>query len=103
MATRDAASALGLDDVGVAREGARADLLVSRVDPRHGITAANNVALVTNGKLAMMGDIDAAIEAELGRFRGVIAEHVGRWLIRFAVKRIARDFDRYQAKPLTFD
>ena len=45
-----------------------------------------------------VSDIDAAIGAELGRFRGIVSEHVGRWLVRFAVNRIARDFERYQDK-----
>jgi hypothetical protein len=40
----------------------------------------------------MAADLDAAITLELKRFNGLIADHLSRWLARFALNRTARHF-----------
>jgi cytosine/adenosine deaminase-related metal-dependent hydrolase len=95
MATREAASALRIADAGIVEEKARADLLVTRSDPRDRIESDSIVAVVPGGRLVMAKDLDVAITHELERFEKTLTRHVHRWLVRFAVSTIARDFDQY--------
>lgn len=92
MATRDAAGILGLADCGVVEPGARADFIVSTRDPRSGIERGNIVAVAARGALAMADDLDAEIARENSRFEGAVAGHVSRWLARFALNKLARNF-----------
>jgi cytosine/adenosine deaminase-related metal-dependent hydrolase len=94
MATARAARALGLMDVGTVREGARAELLVSRRDPGDAAWSVREElsAVVANGRLVDTGDLDVAIEGELGRFQGLWARHAARLLARFTMHRLARNF-----------
>jgi cytosine/adenosine deaminase-related metal-dependent hydrolase len=91
-ATRDAARALGLADCGFIQNGARADFIVTRVDPRSQIERSAIVAVAAKGTLMMVGDLDGEIAREKSRFEGVVADHTSRWLARFALQRVARRF-----------
>jgi len=94
MASRRAANALGLVDVGVVREGARADLMVSAADPAaaNWDVRASLKAVIVKGRLTDTADLDAAIAKELGRFEGLIGHHVAHWLAKFSMHQMAGHF-----------
>ena len=83
---------LGLTDCGFVDCGARADFIVSTFDPRHRIERGDIVAVAAKGALTMARDLNAEIAREKSRFEGPVADHVSRWLTRFALNRLARHF-----------
>jgi hypothetical protein len=91
-ATREAAKVLGLADCGFVDRGARADFIVTTHDARSRIERRDIVAVAAKGALTMASDLDAEIAREKSRFDGVVADHVSRWLARFALNRLARRF-----------
>lgn len=92
-ASCDAARVLGVDDAGRLAEGQRADLVISPTAPlADGWSPRAISATICNGACVMRGDLDAAIDQELARFEGVMADHLSRWLARFALNRTARRF-----------
>lgn len=93
-ATADAMRALGITDGGQVTQGARADLLISRKDPLGDgwDVQADLVATVARGALIYARDLDGAITRELGRFQNLFAEHASRWMARFTMDRLARNF-----------
>jgi cytosine/adenosine deaminase-related metal-dependent hydrolase len=94
MATATAASALGLAGVGTVAEGARAELLVSRMDPRQSRWSVQRdlTATIARGALVTADDLDKAIHRELARFENKFTEYTSRLLARVSVHQLARNF-----------
>jgi hypothetical protein len=92
-ASRDAAQLLGVADTGRLVEGQLADLLVSPTAPFDpGWSPSSISATLCAGACLMAPDLDAAIARELARFEGLFADHLARWLARFALNRTAKRF-----------
>ncbi|WP_044558814.1 amidohydrolase family protein [Azospirillum sp. B4] len=92
-ASRDAASVLGVADAGTLGIGARADLLLAPASPLEpGWRPAQASAVVAGGALMLTADLDTAIAAEQARFETRFSRHTARWLVRFALRRVARNF-----------
>jgi hypothetical protein len=94
LATRGAAQALGLTEVGVPRVGARAELLVSSRSPLDADwqPLRDIHAVVARGRLTRSADLDASIARELARFEGRFAGWCARWMASFAMNRLAKRF-----------
>ncbi|MFR9768326.1 amidohydrolase family protein [Nocardia sp. SC052] len=94
LATATAASALGLTDIGTVDRGARAELVVTRSDPRHSSWSVSRdlTATVAKGTLITAADLDVAIGKELARFEGAFGEFTTRLLARLTMRRLARNF-----------
>jgi hypothetical protein len=94
LATATAATALGLTNVGTVAEGGRAELIVSRTDPRQSSWSVQRdlVATVARGALVTAADLDKAIRAELARFVSKFGEFASRLLAQLNVNRFAKNF-----------
>jgi hypothetical protein len=94
LASATSAAALGLTDVGTIQPGARAELIVSRTDPRHPSWSVTRdlTATVARGALVTAADLDRVIRAELARFEGAFAEFTSRILARLNMHQLARNF-----------
>jgi Amidohydrolase family len=94
LATQTAAQVLGLTNVGTVIEGGRAELIVSRTDPRESSWSVQRdlVATIARGALVTATDLDTAIRAELGRFESKFGELMSRLLARLSVYQFAKNF-----------
>lgn len=94
LATEAAATALGIMDMGTVREGARAELLVSRADPRQSNWSVDRdlTATIARGALVTAKDLDQAIRTELARFEHRFAEYTSRLLAQLTMRRLAKNF-----------
>lgn len=94
LATATAAAALGLTKVGTVAEGGRAELIVSRTDPRQSSWSVQRdlVATIARGSLVTAADLDKAIRAELARFESKFSEFASRLLAQLNVNRLAKNF-----------
>jgi cytosine/adenosine deaminase-related metal-dependent hydrolase len=94
MATATAASALGLPNVGTVAEGNRADLIVSRTDPRESTWSVQRdlIATIARGALVSAEDLDKAIRKELARFENKFSDYASRMLAQLTMHRLARNF-----------
>jgi imidazolonepropionase-like amidohydrolase len=92
-ASKDAAAAVGVEDVGEVKVGQRADLLLSASDPFAPDWAPSAIsATICGGTALLAADMDVAIQRELGRFDTLFGDHLSRWLARFALNRSAKNF-----------
>jgi Amidohydrolase family len=94
LATATAATALGLTKVGTPAEGARAELIVSRTDPRKSSWSIQRdlTATVARGTLVTAADLDRAIRTELARFENKFSEFTSRLLAQLNMHQLARNF-----------
>lgn len=94
MATATAASVLGLTKVGTVANGARAELIVSRADPRESTWSVQRdlIATVAQGALVTAEDLDKAIRKELARFEKRFSEYASRLLAQLSMRQLARNF-----------
>ena len=94
MATATAASVLGLTNVGTVAKGARAELIVSRTDPRESIWSVRRdlIATIARGALVTAEDLDKAIRKELARFENRFSEYASRLLAQLSMHQLARKF-----------
>jgi len=94
FATATAATVLGLKKVGTIAEGGRAELTVSRTDPRQSSWSVQRelVATIARGALVTAADLDKAIRAELGRFENEFSEFATRLLAKLNMRQVARNF-----------
>jgi hypothetical protein len=94
MATATAASVLGLTKVGTVAERARAELIVSRTDPRESIWSDQRdlTATIARGALVTAEDLDKAIRMELARFENKFSEFTSRLLARLSMHQLAKNF-----------
>jgi hypothetical protein len=94
LATATAATALGLTNVGTIAEGGRAELIVSRTDPRQPSWSVGRdlTAIIARGALVTAADLDKAIRAELARFEHKFSEFASRLLAQLNVNRFAKNF-----------
>jgi hypothetical protein len=93
LASLEAATALGVEDSGSIEEGKRADILASATSPLEREWSARALSAVSaGGHLMLVKNLDAAIEAELARFKGAIGRLTSRWLAQFALARLARRY-----------
>jgi hypothetical protein len=94
LATETAAKVLGLTNVGTVIEGGRAELIVSRTDPRQSSWSVHRalVATIARGALVTAADLDAAIRNELARFESKFSDFTSRMLARLSVYQLARNF-----------
>jgi hypothetical protein len=94
MATATAATALGLTKVGTVVEGGRAELIVSRTDPRQSNWSVQRdlVATIARGALVTAADLDNAIRKELARFENKFGEFTSRLLAQLNVRQLAKNF-----------
>ena len=93
MATATAASVLGLPTVGTVAKGARAELIVSRTDPRQSSWSVQRdlVATIARGALVTAADLDNAIRKELARFENRFSEFTSRLLARLNMHQLAKN------------
>ena len=89
-----AASVLGLTKVGTVAKGARAELIVSRADPRESTWSVQRdlIATVAQGALVTAEDLDKAIRKELARFENKFSEYASRLLAQLSMHQLARNF-----------
>jgi hypothetical protein len=94
LATATAATVLGLTTVGTVAEGGRAELIVSRTDPRQPSWSVQRdlVATIARGALVTAADLDKAIHVELARFENKFSEFATRLLAKLNMRRVARNF-----------
>jgi len=94
MATATAATALGLTKVGTVAEGGRAELIVSRTDPRQSSWTVQRdlVATIARGALVTAADLDQAIRKELARFENKFSEFTSRLLAQLNMHQLAKNF-----------
>jgi hypothetical protein len=94
MATATAASVLGLTKVGTVAKGARAELIVSRTDPRQPSWSVQRdlTATIARGALLTAEDLDKAIRKELARFENKFSEFTSRLLARLSMRELAKNF-----------
>jgi len=94
MATATAASVLGLTKVGTVTERARADLIVSRTDPRESTWSVQRdlIATIARGALVTAEDLDKAIRMELARFENKFSEFTSRLLARLSMHQLSKNF-----------
>jgi hypothetical protein len=94
LATATAARALGLTNVGAIADGGRAELIVSRTDPRQSTWSVQRdlVGTITGGVLVTAADLDNAIRAELARFENKFSEFTSRLLAQLNMHRLAKNF-----------
>jgi hypothetical protein len=93
MATRDAAIALGRDDLGAPRRGATADLLVCSADPTRDLAALSSIrAVVREGALFASEHLRAELDEDLARRDRGFARVSSAVLSRLAMGRAARNF-----------
>jgi hypothetical protein len=80
--------------VGTVAEGSRAELIVSRTDPRQPRWSVERdlTATVARGALVTKADLDKAIRGELARFENKFSEFTSRLLAQFSVHQLARNF-----------
>jgi hypothetical protein len=94
LATVTAAAALGLTNVGTVAEGGRAELIVSRTDPRQSSWSVSRdlTATITRGALVTAADLDTAIRTELARFEHKFSEFASRLLAQLNMHQLAKNF-----------
>jgi adenine deaminase len=94
FATATAATALGLTKVGTVAEGGRAELMVSRTDPRQSSWSVKGdlTATIARGTLVAAGNLDRAIRAELARFEHKFSQFTSRLLAQLSMHQLARNF-----------
>ena len=94
LATEVAAEVLAITDMGTVRAGARAELMVSRTDPRQsGWSVERDLApTIARGVLMTAPDLDQAIRTELARFENRFGEYMSRLLAQLAMNRLAKNF-----------
>jgi imidazolonepropionase-like amidohydrolase len=94
LATATAATVLGLKKAGTIAEGARAELIVSRTDPRQSSWSVQRdlVATIARGALVSAADLDKAIRMELARFENKFSEFATRLLAKLNMRQVARNF-----------
>jgi hypothetical protein len=94
MATANAAAALGLANVGTVAEGGRAELIVSRTDPRQSGWSVQRdlVGTIAGGALVTAADLDRAIRKELARFENKFGEFTSRLLAQLNMRQLAKNF-----------
>jgi hypothetical protein len=94
LATATAATVLGLTDIGTPAEGARAELIVSRTDPRKSSWSVQRdlTATIARGTLVTAADLDRAIRTELARFENKFGEFTSRLLAQLNMIQLARSF-----------
>jgi imidazolonepropionase-like amidohydrolase len=94
MATAIAAAALGLTKVGTVVEGGRAELIVSRSDPRQSSWSVHRdlIATIARGALVTAADLDNAIRKELARFENKFGEFTSRLLAQLNMYQLAKNF-----------
>jgi imidazolonepropionase-like amidohydrolase len=94
MATATAASVLGLPTVGTVAKGARAELVVSRTDPRESKWSVQQdlIATIARGALVTAEYLDKAIRKELVRFENKFSEYASRLLAQLSMHQLARNF-----------
>jgi hypothetical protein len=94
LATKSAATVLGLTKVGTIAEGTRAELMASRTDPRQSSWSVERdlKATIVRGVLVTAEDLDKAIRLELARFENKFSEFATRLLARLNVHQFARNF-----------
>jgi adenine deaminase len=94
LATATAATVLGLKKVGTIAAGGRAELIVSRTDPRQSRWSVQRdlVATIARGVLVTAADLDKAIRAELARFENKFSEFATRLLAQLNMRHVARNF-----------
>ena len=94
MATASAATALGLANVGTVAEGGRAELIVSRTDPRQSGWSIQRdlVGTIAGGALVTAADLDTAIRKKLARFENKLGEFTSRLLAQLNMHQLAKNF-----------
>jgi hypothetical protein len=94
LATATAATVLGLTKVGTVTEGGRAELIVSRTDPRQSSwwVQRDLTATIARGALVTAADLDKAIRTELARFESKFSEFASRLLAQLSMHQLARNF-----------
>jgi Amidohydrolase family len=94
LATATAATVLGLTKVGTPAEGSRAELIVSRTDPRQTSWSVQRdlTATIARGTLVTATDLDRAIRTELARFENKFSEFTSRLLAQLNMRQFARNF-----------
>jgi hypothetical protein len=94
LATATAATVLGLTKVGTPAEGSRAELIVSRTDPRQASWSVQRdlTATIARGTLVTATDLDRAIRTELARFENKFSEFTSRLLAQLNMHQLARNF-----------
>jgi hypothetical protein len=94
LATATAATVLGLTKVGSVAEGGRAELIISRTDPRQSRWSVQRdlVATCVRGALVTAADLDTAIRKELARFENRFSEFTSRLLAQLNMHQLARNF-----------
>jgi hypothetical protein len=94
MATATAASVLGLTKVGTVAEGHRAELIVSRTDPRQSSWSVKRdlTATIARGALITAEDLDKSIRTELARFENTFSEFASRLLAQLSMHQLAKNF-----------
>jgi amidohydrolase family protein len=94
LATATAATVLGLTHVGTVTRGGRAELLVSRTDPRQSSWSVQRdlVATIARGVLVTAADFDKAIRKELARFENKFSDFTSRLLAQLNMHQLARNF-----------
>ncbi len=94
LATATAAMVLGLTRMTTVAEGGRAELIVSRTDPRQSSWSVQRdlVATIARGALVTAVDLDKAIRAELARFENKFSEFATRLLAKLNMHQVARNF-----------
>ena len=94
MATASAATALGLANVGTVAEGGRAELIVSRTDPRQSGWSIQRdlVGTIAGGALVTAADLDTAIRKKLARFENKFGEFTSRLLAQLNMHQLAKNF-----------
>lgn len=93
MATRDAALALGRDDLGTVRRGATADLLVCTGDPSRDLGALDSIrAVVHGGALIAAENVWHEIHVDLAAREEVFARLAAGVLARLSMWRAVRNY-----------
>jgi len=94
LATATAATVLGLTSTGTPAEGGRAELIVSRTDPRKSDWSVQRdlTATIAHGILVTAADLDRAIRSELARFENKFSEFTSRLLAQLNMYQLARNF-----------
>lgn len=94
LATATAATVLGLAKAGTIAEGGRAELIVSRTDPRQSSWSVQRdlVATIARGALVTAADLDKSIRKELGRFENRFSEFTSRLLAQLNMRQLAKNF-----------
>jgi cytosine/adenosine deaminase-related metal-dependent hydrolase len=94
LATATAATVLGLAKAGKVAEGGRAEIIVSRTDPRQSSWSVQRdlLATIARGALVTAEDLDKAIRKELARFEGKFSEFTSRLLAQLNMHQLAKNF-----------